>query len=540
LKAGAISNWHQDQKFREELAAKEAKRRERDEAHLYLHARVVTEGTFQHHGGMDLAGFEASPETDPSAPRHYRVLKATKMEDMVARIASDMGTDPKLVRLWVMVNRQNKTVRPDQPIMDVSHTIDETWIKTGNAHREAVFKLWAETAEEVDASGNALWPTYAPTPTGAVKTDIILLFLKCFDSEAQELRGVGHVYIAKDKKVEDLVPMILKKMGWGEKLPPDDKILLWEEIKPTMVEALKAKTTLKGAELQDGDIVCFQRVTDRKSEKSPEKKLAALENGKRLVDRFDDAKEYYDFLHHKKMVRFRPHPSKCTDAQYSEFELTMSSKMVYDGLAERVGNYLGVPQTHIRFWTVNSASGNPKMAVKRIANNNLAFILNPTGYQQSTNAQRPDAFFYEVLDMSLAELDLKKSIKVTWLSEGISKEDVYDILVNKNGRIEDLIEALVVKARIPGEDEAGPIRVYESTNNRFFRELARDHPIINMNEYTSVYAERVPEEELDADENHFIAAFHFQSEPSRMHSVPFKFLLKEVCFSIHGGQVTAS
>ena len=36
--------------------------------------------------------------------------------------------------------------------------------------------------------------------------------------------------------------------------------------------------------------------------------------------------------------------------------------------------------------------------------------------------QRNDAFYFEVLEMSLAELDTKKNIKVTWLSEGITKE----------------------------------------------------------------------------------------------------------------------
>ncbi len=32
-----------------------------------------------------------------------------------------------------------------------------------------------------------------------------------------------------------------------------------------MIESLKAKQSLKAAELQDGDIVCFQRAADRKS-----------------------------------------------------------------------------------------------------------------------------------------------------------------------------------------------------------------------------------------------------------------------------------
>lgn len=32
-----------------------------------------------------------------------------------------------------------------------------------------------------------------------------------------------------------------------------------------MIEGLKAKQSLKAAELQDGDIICFQRVHERKS-----------------------------------------------------------------------------------------------------------------------------------------------------------------------------------------------------------------------------------------------------------------------------------
>ena len=35
-----------------------------------------------------------------------------------------------------------------------------------------------------------------------------------------------------------------------------------------MIEGLKGKQSLKAAELQDGDIVCFQRLQDRKSKLS--------------------------------------------------------------------------------------------------------------------------------------------------------------------------------------------------------------------------------------------------------------------------------
>lgn len=142
----------------------------------------------------------------------------------------------------------------------------------------------------------------------------------------------------------------------------------------------------------------------------------------RKLDRFETAPEYYDFLHNKKTVKFHPHPTRCESGKYAPFELVLNSKIYYDGLAERVGEHLGVPPTHIRFWTVNASSGNPKTTVKRGISQNLQMILNPTGYTQLNSSQRSDAFYFEVLDISLAELDTKKNIKVTYLSEGISKE----------------------------------------------------------------------------------------------------------------------
>jgi ubiquitin carboxyl-terminal hydrolase 7 len=140
------------------------------------------------------------------------------------------------------------------------------------------------------------------------------------------------------------------------------------------------------------------------------------------LDRFEDAREYYDFLHFKKTVKFHSHPTRGAPGKYQPFELVLNSKISYDVLAECVGEHIGVPATHIRFWTVHSATGNPKTAVKRGINQNLQSILNPGGYSQLNSSQRTDAFYFEVLDITLAELDTKKSIKVTWLSEGITKE----------------------------------------------------------------------------------------------------------------------
>jgi ubiquitin carboxyl-terminal hydrolase 7 len=139
-------------------------------------------------------------------------------------------------------------------------------------------------------------------------------------------------------------------------------------------------------------------------------------------DRFEDAREYYDFLEHKRTVKFHPHPTRCDQEQYQPFDLVLNSKINYDAISERVGAHLKIPPTHVRFWTVNAATNNPKTPVRRGTNPSLRQILNPMGTNTLNSTLRGDAFYFEVLDMSLAELDTKKSIKLTWLSEGITKE----------------------------------------------------------------------------------------------------------------------
>lgn len=100
--------------------------------------------------------------------------------------------------------------------------------------------------------------------------------------------------------------------------------------------------------------------------------------------------------------------------------------------------------------------------------------------------------------------------------------------MSKQGHVEDLIQALVKKAQIKDENEAGRIRVYEIHNHKFFRELAPNYPVLSINDYVDVIAERVPEDEIDALDIDFIKVIHFQNDPSRVHGIPFKFLLKDV------------
>lgn len=49
----------------------------------------------------------------------------------------------------------------------------------------------------------------------------------------------------------------------------------------------------------------------------------------------------------------------------------------------------------------------------------------------------------------------------------------------------------------------------------------------SITEFTVLYVERIPEEELNATEHdRFIYCFHFDKEPSKPHGIPFKFIVK--------------
>ena len=162
-------------------------------------------------------------------------------------------------------------------------------------------------------------------------------------------------------------------------------------------------------------------------------------------------------------------------------------------------------------------------------NTNLSQILRPTygGYGgYSSSNQREDALIYEVLEMSVTELETKKSLKITFLTEGITKEETYDILVPKTGFVSDLLRGLQKKASIP-DDIFPRVRIFEVSQSRIHKELNAETSIVPVQEFATLYAEVVPDEEDEPGlDDRAIYAFHFDKEPGKPHGVPFKFVVK--------------
>ena len=100
------------------------------------------------------------------------------------------------------------------------------------------------------------------------------------------------------------------------------------------------------------------------------------------------------------------------------------------------------------------------------------------------------------------------------------------MLVAKNGIIADIVFGIQKKLNLDDKTSQS-IRIYEVHSGKVYKELSEDLNITGVNEFVSLYAERIPDEEMNAtDHDRAIFCFHFDKEPTKPHGVPFKFILK--------------
>jgi hypothetical protein len=266
---------------------------------------------------------------------------------------------------------------------------------------ESDFRLWEE-------SDFRLWIEYTKNSRVVPysmehgnNNPYIVVFLKYFDPLNQSLRGMNNAYMRMYDKVQEIVPLINEMMKW----PAKTELQLFEEIQPTMIEPIKGKQTFHQAEIQDGDIICFQKaLTDKESEALRERKLCK------------DAKEFYYMLVNLISIRFLPKQDGRED-----FILTLSKTNTYDEVAGKVATHVGVPPTHLRFFTVNADTGQIRARVERTPSMTLLTMVTPLWFESHIEVS-PRPLYYEILEMSLAEPETRKNIKFIGLTEGITNE----------------------------------------------------------------------------------------------------------------------
>ncbi|KAG8969651.1 hypothetical protein FRC03_001523 [Tulasnella sp. 419] len=484
---------HLKQRIEEERIQQEAKKREREEQHLYLTAKVISDQSFRNHQGFDLATFDDKnwPASDLAT---FRVLKTESYMIFKSRVAKWILIPEQQIRLWVLVNRQNKTVRPDAPVPenDTSNLTVEQ-VRNNMAARQTDLRLYVDVWEPS--------PT-VKVPFGDVVPGSIMIFLKYFDVQNQTLTGISKVYVQRNQKVGDLAGIIAEKMKWAPNVP----IKLYEEIKPGMIEMMKPKSTYAQSEIQDGDIICFQtEISEKEAHDFESQQLAS------------NPIQFYDFLQNRVLIHFKP---KDQEKDKEEFDLTLSKKMNYEILSQKVGERLNHEPIKLRFTTAN-AQGLPKAYLKRALNQTIFDIISP-----SYLSNQPALLYYERLDMSIVELETKRSLRVVWTGIHNKEENTLSFLLPKTNMVHDLADQISKQVTL-SPNTTGRIRIFEITKDgKYQRECNSSEMLGNLHD-VEFYAEEIPREELEArEEDKIINVFHYSKEPARAHGVPFKFVLK--------------
>jgi ubiquitin carboxyl-terminal hydrolase 7 len=482
---------HLKRRLDEERMQIEAKKREREEQHLFLTAKVITDETFARHEGFDLAAFDEK-NWPPSDLPSFRVLKQEPYSTFKSRVAHHFNYPENQIRLWVLVNRQNKTVRPDTHIPENEPTLTVEVIRNNMAARQNDLRLYLDVISD---------PSKPDPPPQS-----IMVFLKHFDTSKQTLYGVGKVYMSRTSKVGDLVPVINERMRWT----PGTPLKLYEEIKPGMIELMKPKFSFGQSEIQDGDVICFQ--VDL-----PEKEIHDIES----QGLYSNPVHFYDFLQNRVMITFRP---KFEDSDpEADFNLVLSKKQNYDTMSMKAGEYLHHDPIKLRFTTTNPSNpSQPKMVLKRSLNQSISEIMAPN-YSNTTST----VILYEKLDVSIVELETKRSLKVIWTGIYNKEEGTHSFLLPKTSMVHELADHLSKLVTLTSNG-TGKIRIFEiSKDGKTQKEFTGSEMIGNIPEPVELYAEEIPREELEADDSDkVIGVFHFSKDLPRTHGVPFKFVVK--------------
>ncbi|RIB01653.1 hypothetical protein C2G38_2230141 [Gigaspora rosea] len=374
---------HLQRRLDEEKALYEQKQKEDEECHLYLPIKIVTPDIFECYQGFDLVNFDNRQYPLSNVPL-FKVLKSDTYEAFKNMVAHKFEIPTEQIRFRIFVNRQNKTIRPEDPITDdyLGKTMDE--IHTTMVPKQNDLKLFLEVAKPIN--DEVIW--FLPTEINSH----ILVFIKYFNPDAQSLEGLGHLYVKKSGKLDDIIPILCEK----KEFPSYTLLKIYEEIKPNMIEEMNPILTFQKSEIQDGDIICFQKAL---TQKEIQEYTAA--------GRIHGLPIFYESLFMRIIIYFKPKYLTVDREQKPEFELVLNKQYTYDDIAKHVAAHLNVDPLKLQFTTAHPTTGTHDIIIKRTTTKTLSEML-----QNLYSSNLVDLLYYEILDISIVELEDKKFFKV--------------------------------------------------------------------------------------------------------------------------------
>ncbi|CDK28594.1 unnamed protein product [Kuraishia capsulata CBS 1993] len=565
-----------------ELEAYARRKREMEEMHLYVNFRVYTNDTFMKFQGSDLGPLHSTaygedPHDPESNPIAFRFLKEEKFSKVLDTISEALGgKSVEQFRLWFMSHRDNRTIRPCVPVsIDYEEarnssveTVFAEYDKNPRAYTMRLFveepdkelrrvaesayklrsegKLTLDEKEHVDSLNlishfnQLVEATRAPSPTPFVdvspESNNLIVFLKFFDVANQRLVGFTHAIISADQQVSKLTRLINFLFNQELEAP----IKYYEEVEPSTIETMSLFNSFDKSEIGNGDIICFNSL------QLPDGVLERAEYKSPIA--------FYDFFRTRVHLFFKPLKKALEDEENyvaetpagleedttdgnsgdektgKETDLWVSHKTVFPVLLEKLGKALGVDPNYIRLFYINEED-------KRVPlfRSSQYLLANLPPYRRFT-------FEYEILSITLEELETMKLVKLSWIGSGINHEQKHEFLVPDDSTVQTVVDRLQPRVGF-NEIIKQDLMIWASYNHTFQKPISLDFPVIELAsheelviglfpEYTSLWQEfnwgKIGDSDgnLTLDNTKFIPVVQYQDDPHRAtHGSPFIFLL---------------
>ncbi|GMN39634.1 hypothetical protein TIFTF001_008866 [Ficus carica] len=474
-------------RLKKEQEEKEDKKRYKAQAHLFTIIKVARDEDLGEQIGKDIY-FDL---VDHDKVRSFRIQKQTTFNVFKEEVAKEFGIPVQFQRFWIWAKRQNHTYRPNRPLTPQEETQSVGQLReVSNKTHNAELKLFLEVELGLD-----LHPISPPDKT---KEDI-LLFFKLYDPEKKELRYVGRLFVKSSSKPIEILGKLDQMAGFAS----DEEIELYEEIKfdpCVMCEHLDKRASFRLSQIEDGDIICFQKAAPTETEEAC---------------KYPDVPSYLEYVHNRQIVHFRVLERPKED----DFCLELSKIHSYDEVVERVARRIGLDDpSKIRLTAHNCYSQQPKpQPIKYRGVDHLSDML--VHYNQTS-----DILYYEVLDIPLPELQGLKNLKVAFHHATKDEVVIHNIRLPKQSTVGDVINVLKTKVELSHPD--AELRLLEVFYHKIYKIFPHSEKIENINDqYWTLRAEEaslllffylIPEEEKNLGQHdRLIHVYHFTKETTQ-------------------------
>ncbi|KAK4790626.1 hypothetical protein SAY86_017930 [Trapa natans] len=461
-------------RLKKEQGEKEDKRRYKAEAHLYTVIKLAREEDLQEQIGREIY-FDL---VDHEKVHSFRVPKQLSFTAFKEEVAKEFGIPIQFQRFWIWEKRQNHTFRPNRPLTPQEEAQNVGQLREiSNKTYNAELKLFLEVELGLD-----LCPISLPEKT----TEDTLVFFKLYTPEKGDMRYVGKLFVKSYCKPVEILSKLNEMAGFH----PDEEIELYEEIKfepHVMCERLDKRVSFRTSEIEDGDIICFQKASVASNERIP----------------YPGIPSFLEYVHNRQIVRFRLLERPKEDA----FVLELSKIHTYDEVVERVAHQVGLDDpSKIRLTSHNCYSQQPKPTpIKYRGVQHLIDML--VHYNQIS-----DMLYYEVLDIPLPQLQGLKNLKVAFHSATKDEVVIHNFRLPKESIVRDVLDELKKKVELSHPD--AELRLLEVFNHKIYKIFPLNGKIENINDhYWTLRAEEIPEEEKNLDiHDLLIHVYHFRRE----------------------------